>query len=87
MDKKPFQFSTRRVFAVVTLLCVSMGLFCKAVALPTRDLDTNAILGWLSIATFGLAVGTAFRKPFRGMFLVCLVFGIIGFIVAFSLWH
>ncbi len=80
MPRRRFQFRMRTLFVVVTLFCIAAGLVRVAAANLT-ELGLLNLLAWPAIAATGFAVGSAFRRPFLGMFLTLLGFVILGFIV------
>jgi hypothetical protein len=65
--RKPFQFSLRRLFVVVTILCVEAGLFA---ALTNHFFDSAredlAITMLLVVGVATIASGIVLRKPLAG---------------------
>jgi uncharacterized membrane protein YhaH (DUF805 family) len=67
MPKKPFQFSMRRMFATVTIVCVEVGLFSFLVR-RLDDANREGIVAsmFLVVGTSAIAAGVVLRKPLAG---------------------
>jgi hypothetical protein len=62
---KPFQFSMRRMFAAVTLLCVAALLFTLAQRARTENYE-DAVELIASPVFAGAGIGLLFRRPMIG---------------------
>jgi hypothetical protein len=67
MPKKPFQFSMRRMFVIVTIVCVEVGLF-SLLARQLDDANREGIVDsmFVVVGTSAVASGIILRKPLAG---------------------
>src|SRR5262249_40925044 len=67
LPKKPFQFSMRRMFATVTILCVEVGLF-SFLARQLDDANREGIVVsiFVIVCTSAIMSGIVLCNPFAG---------------------
>jgi undecaprenyl pyrophosphate phosphatase UppP len=78
---KPFQFSMGRMFALVTLFCVDLGVyFAMQKTLPERERHFDVFIMVVAVCT--VVVGLALRRPLAGFLWGLTVAALLSILVA-----
>jgi hypothetical protein len=72
---QPFQFSMRRMFVGVTLLCAAAGLFMLGQRSRAENYE-DAIEFILSPIVAGAGIGSFFQRPMRGAIIGAVFLGL-----------
>lgn len=79
-NRKPLRFSMRRMFVIVTIVCVEVGLFSLlATRLDGPDREGIVVSMFVIVAASAIASGVILRKPLAGA-----LWGFAAFIAALA---